>query len=242
MHPIQRQRAQLINRHARIGDLQRGRVEAAAATGLALARFHIGQGALAQRIRLGLRQRLIEVAGHRAPRALIIALNLIFSAQGLDRDYGALFREEDPVAVLLRQVLPRRIQVIAQVHQNVVEVLAGPGTGPCLDGAFLDGEGGIWDHGVLSRLVDHARAVALRAHTLRGIGREGIRVQALRVIPGARVEQAHAIGECGDCADRGTRTAAGGRLLQCDRRRQTLYLANLWVDGRANEAASEGRY
>lgn len=174
MHPIQRQRAQLINRHARIGDLQRGRVEAAAATGLALAGFHIGQGALAQRIRLGLRQRLFEVAGHRAPRALIIALNLILAAQRFDRDYGALFREEDPVAVLLRQVLPRRIQVITQVHQDVVEVLAGPGTGPCLDGAFLDGEGGIRDHGVLGGLMHHARAMALRAHALRGVRRERI--------------------------------------------------------------------
>ena len=176
MHPIQRQRAQLINRHARIGDLQRGRVEAAAATSLALARFHIGQGALAQGIRLGLRKRLIEVAGHRAPRALIVALNLIFSAQGLDRDYGALFREEDPVAVFLRQLLPGRIQVIAQVHQNVVEVLAGPGARPGLDGSFLDGEGGIRDHRVLGRLMHHACAVALRTHSLRGIGREGIGV------------------------------------------------------------------
>ena len=219
MHPIQRQRAQLINRHARIGDLQRGRVEAAAATGLALARFHIGQGALAQGIRLGLRKRLIEVAGHRAPRALIIALNLILATQRLHRDDGALFREEDPVAVFLRQVLPRRIQVIAQIHQDVVEVLAGPGAGPCLDGAFFDREGGIRDHGVLGRLVDHARAVALRAHALWGIRRERIRVQALRVIPGARIEQAHAIRERGDGANRGARTAAGGGLLQRDRRR-----------------------
>ena len=31
-------------------------------------------------------------------------------------------------------------------------------------------------------------------------------------------------------------------MLQRDRRRQTLYLADLRVDGRANEAAGEGGY
>ena len=225
----EREGIEFVDRQPGVGDLERLRRQPAPLTGIALAGFHETQDAGTQRIRLRLRIGLGQVAGHGAPRALVIALDLIRPAARLDGHHRAFLGEEDPLAVLLRQLLPRRVQVIAQLLEDVVEVLARPGPRPGGNGPLLDAQAGVRHHGGLRGLMHHAGALALRAHALRGIRGKGIGVQALRVVTTARVKQAHGIRHGGDRAHGGARAACRRRLLQRHRRRQPLDAADLRV-------------
>ncbi|MNN91524.1 hypothetical protein D3C81_2096520 [compost metagenome] len=49
---------------------------------------------------------------------------------GIHRHGGLLFGIEDPVAVLLGQLAPRAINVVAQRYQDVAQVLPMPGRRP----------------------------------------------------------------------------------------------------------------
>lgn len=144
-------------------------------------------------IGLGFGKRLIQVARDGAPRALVVALNLVGAAERLDGDHGALLGKENPVAILSPQLLPGRVEVIAQIQKDVVEVLARPGSRPGGDGAILDAEGGIGDHRLLRGYVHDAGALAIGAHSLGRVRRKGIRIKALWVVPGARIKKAHRI-------------------------------------------------
>ena len=237
-----RQRVELVDGEIRVRHLESRGVQAAAVALLARAGLHEAQGALAQCVRFGLGECFAEVAGHRAPRAFVVALDLILAAQGLDGDHGTLLGEEDPFAVLFRQVLPRRIEVEAEGGEDVVEVLPRPRAGPGGDGAVLDALGLVRDHGVLRGDVDDALALAGRAHALRGVGREGVGVEALRVVARARVEEADGVRHRGDRSHRGAGPAAASGLLERNRGREAFDLVDLRIDRRADEPTCERRH
>ena len=133
--------------------------------------------------------------------------------------------EQDPVAVLLRQVLPRPVDVVSHANQDVAQVLALPGRWPRGDRTLADGQRGIGDHDRLGHLVHVAQAVTGGACPLRRVGREVFGIQ--HRLPGrigacARVHHPHQTGEGGHAAHRGTRVAGASLLLQRHRGRQAF--------------------
>jgi hypothetical protein len=160
---------------------------------------------------------------------------LLLAAQGasglggrearVDGDHRLLVGEEDPVPVLLRQLVPGPVHVVTERHQDVAQVLPVPGRRPGSDGPLPDGERGIGDHGLLGHLEDPSEAVAARARTLRGVGREGLGLEH-RLTPGiaagAREEHAHQVRQRADAADRGARGGGTALLLQGQGRRQAV--------------------
>ena len=104
-------------------------------------------------------------AGERALVArLLLALErrlrLRRRVAGVDRHGRLLVGEQDPVAILLRQLAPGAVDVVAERHQDVAQVLPVPGGRPGGDGALADGERVVRHHRALGDLVDPAQAVA----------------------------------------------------------------------------------
>ncbi|SIN18114.1 Uncharacterised protein [Mycobacteroides abscessus subsp. abscessus] len=131
-------------------------------------------------------------------------------------DGGTLLGVEDPLAGVSGHVLPGRIDVVAEVHEDVPLVLPVPGSGPGRDGAVPDAQGGVRDHEVLGDVVDPADAVAFRAGALRGVGREVLGVEhglVRGVDPGAGVQHPQDVGQAGHGAHGGAGGAAGAALL-----------------------------
>ncbi len=149
---------------------------------------------------------------------------------GVHRHGGLLLGEENPVAVLLRQLAPRAVHVVAERHEDFALVLPAPGGRPRRDGALADGQGWVGHHGGFGDLVHPAQAVALRASALGGVRRERFRVEERltgRVVARAGVEHPQQVGERGDAADTGTGGRRAALLLQGDGRGQTLDLVDL---------------
>ena len=131
-------------------------------------------------------------------------------------DGGALLGVEDPLPRVGGHVLPGHVDVVAEVHEDVPLVLPVPGAGPGRDGAVPDAQGGVRDHEVLGDVVDPADAVAFRAGTLRGVGREVLGVEhglVRGVDPGAGVQHPQDVGQPGHRADAGAGGTAGAALL-----------------------------
>ena len=136
-----------------------------------------------------------------------------------------LVGKQYPVAHLLRQVAPRRIDVVAQRGQDIAQVLAMPGRRPGGDRALADGEAVVRHHRRFRDGVDAAQAVAFGAGALGGVGRKRFRVQqrlVLRIVAGARIQHAQQIGHRGDAAHRRTRGGRAALLLQGHGRRQAV--------------------
>ena len=144
---------------------------------------------------------------------------------GIDRHRRLLVGEEDPVARLLRQIAPRRVDVDAERDQDVAQVLAVPRRRPGGDRAIADRQRVVGDHRLLGHLVDAAEAVAVRARALRRVGREVLGVEhrlARRIRAGARIQQAHEARQRRHAADRRARAGRAALLLQRDRGRQSF--------------------
>ena len=58
----------------------------------------------------------------------------------VDGNEGGLVGIEDPVPILLRQILPRYVDVVAERDEHVPQLVAVPGGRPRCDGALPDGE------------------------------------------------------------------------------------------------------
>ena len=132
-------------------------------------------------------------AGERAHigRLYLVAdgtLNFHAGVAGVDRNLGLLIGKQDPVARLLGQIAPRRIDVDAERDENVAQVLPAPGPGPRCHCAFADGQGRVGHHRRLSNFVDTAQPVALWACAFRRVWREGLGLKMRlpgRIFPGA---------------------------------------------------------
>ena len=118
--------------------------KALAVADIALGGEHVLRDALfhqrAVRVREG-RQDMALCAGERAHIAgLQLALEGLSgfggSESGVDGNLGLVFGEEDPVAVLLRQITPWLVDVIAERDQDVALVLTSPRGRPCCDGTL----------------------------------------------------------------------------------------------------------
>ena len=62
------------------------------------------------------------------------------------RNGRSLVGEQNPVAVFFWKVLPRRVNVVAQRHKDVAQILPVPSCRPCSNRAFTDGQGVVWHH------------------------------------------------------------------------------------------------
>ena len=80
-----------------------------------------------------------------------------------------LVGEEDPVAITLRQLPPRRVDVVAERYCDVAQVLAMPCGRPGGNGAFANRERRIGHHRSFSSVVDASEPVTRRAGALRRI-------------------------------------------------------------------------
>ena len=179
------------------------------------------------------RERVQHIAARAGERALVA--RLLAAAQrgaGLGRRIARIHRHgwllvgvEDPVAILLRELAPRTVDVDTERDEDVAQVLSVPCGRPRRDRALADGQAVVRHQRSLGHL-DHApEAVAARACALRRVGREVLRVQhrlVARIRARARIEHAHEARERGDAADRGPRARRSALLLQRDRGRQAF--------------------
>src|SRR6188474_1948741 len=93
------------------------------------------------------------------------------------RNRGLFLREQQPVTVLPRQLAPWTVDVVAERGDDVAQVLAVPGGGPCREGALANRQRLVRDHGMLRGIVDAAEAVTRRTRALRRVRRERFRIQ-----------------------------------------------------------------
>ena len=141
---------------------------------------------------------------------------------GIDRHRRLLFGEQDPVARLLRQSAPRHVDVDSHRDEDVAQVLPMPRRRPRSDRALADRQRVVGHHQSLGDLVDAAEAMAVRARSLRGVGREILGIEhrlARRVPSGARIEHAQEARDRRHAADRRARSRRAALLLQRDRGR-----------------------
>ncbi|OPZ52197.1 MAG: hypothetical protein BWY91_02414 [bacterium ADurb.BinA028] len=126
---------------------------------------------------LGVRERGEDVPAGAGEGPLVTRLLLVLARPsclrrcqaGIHGHHGLLVREEDPLALSLRQVAPRSIHVDPHRDEDVAQVLAAPGGRPGGDGPLADGQAVIRDEGLLGDLIDAAQAVAGWAGPLRGV-------------------------------------------------------------------------
>ena len=161
----------------------------------------------------------------------------------MDRDVRRLLGVEDPFTLLLRQILPGHIDVVAEGDEHIAQLMAVPGRRPGGDGPLADRERRVRNHRVLGDLVHPADAVALRTCALHGVGREVLGVEhrlIFGVVAGPGVEHAHQRGERGDAAHRRARAAAATLLLESDGRRHARDGVDVRDTGLVDQATSVG--
>ncbi len=144
---------------------------------------------------------------------------------GIDRHHRLFLGEQDPVALLLGQIAPGNIHVVAEGHQDVALVLPVPCRRPCGDGAFADAQRRIGHHRLFGDFIDVAQAMTVRARPLRRIRREILGVQhglPCRIGTGTRVQHPQQAGQGGDAADAGAHAGGAALLLQGYGRRQAF--------------------
>ncbi len=144
---------------------------------------------------------------------------------GVDRHRRGFFGEQNPVTLLFRQVAPGHIDVVAQGHEDVAQILALPGHRPGGDGTLAYGQARVRDHQRLGDLVHPAQAMALRTRTLWRVRGKVFGVEhrlARRVTAGARIQHADQARQSRHAAHRGTRARRAPLLLQGHRGRQAF--------------------
>ena len=172
------------------------------------------------------------------------ALDLGRVVTRVHRNGGLLVRKQQPVTVLLRQLAPRAIDVVAERGDDVAQVLAVPRGGPCRDRALPNRQRIVGHHRLLGGIVDAAEAVTLRTRALRRVRRERFRVQdvlAVRVVAGARIQHPQQIRERRDAPDRRARRRRSALLLQRDRRREPIDFVDIRHAHLMEQTARVGR-
>ena len=162
----------------------------------------------------------------------------------IDRHRRRLFSEEDPVAILFRQVAPRRIDVIAERNEDIAQVLAMPSGRPGGNRPVANGEVVVRNHRFFGRVIDAPDAVTGRAGAGDRVGGEILRKEhrlMARIFADARIEHPHQAGERRHAADRGSRVGRAALLLQRDRRRQTVNRVDFRNPGLVDQPTGIGR-
>ncbi len=232
-HLVQGQLRQRAYVHPAEGHRQRLGLEPLAAARRARPALHEARHAPSHQGALGAGEGVQHVAPRTGEGAHVAGLLLALERgagfgggeAGVHRRRGRFLGEQNPVAVLLRQVAPGPVDVVAQGDEDVAQVLPVPGRRPGGDGLFADAQRRVRHHQRLGHLVHVAQAVAGRAGALRRVRREVLGVQqrlARRVGAGARVHHPHQAGQGGHAAHRGARVAGAALLLQRHRRRQAV--------------------
>ncbi len=144
---------------------------------------------------------------------------------GIHWHHRLFLGEQDPVALLLRQVAPGNVHVVAQRHQDVALVLAVPRRRPRGDGALADAQRGVGHHRLFGHFIHVAQAMAVRAGALRCVRREVFGVQHrlfgwIRTC--ARIQHTQQAGQRGHAAHAGAHARGAALLLQRHRRRQAF--------------------
>src|ERR1700761_2211583 len=109
---------------------------------------HVVRQALFHQRAVGGREGMKDIAPGAGEGALIARLRLAFEGlshlrrrePGVDGDDGLLIGKQDPLPVLLRQIAPRAVDVVAERRQDVALVLSLPRRWPRGDGALPDRE------------------------------------------------------------------------------------------------------
>ncbi|KWV82673.1 hypothetical protein PFLL34_00251 [Pseudomonas fluorescens] len=182
---------------------------------------------------LGVGEGVQDIAPSAAEGALVTGLQLAFQRlagllrgeAGVHRYGGGFFGEQDPVALLFRQLAPRDVHVITQGHEDVAQVLALPRQRPGRHCTLADGQGRIGHHQRFGHFIHAAQAVALRARALGQVRREVLGIQhglPFRIAAGAGIEHADQARQGGDTAHRRARTGCTPLLLQGHGRRQAF--------------------
>ncbi len=144
---------------------------------------------------------------------------------GIHRHRRCFFGEENPVALLFRQISPRDIDVVTHGHEDVAQVLPLPGRGPGSHRALADGQARVGDHQRFGDVVNPPQPVTLRARALRGVGREVFGIQhrlSRRITAGPRVKHANQARQGRHTAHRRTSARRAPLLLQGHGRRQAF--------------------
>ncbi len=230
---IERHRGEFSDVAARERHGQRGGLQPLAMTRRTRATRQVTRHALLHQRALRRRERLQHIAPRAGERAHVAWLELLPSRDaglrgreaGIDRRGRRLVGEENPVAILLRQVAPRRVDVVAEADQDVAQVLPVPRGRPGGDRALADRQRVVGDHRCLRRVDDAAEPVAGRACAFGRVRREVLGVQhrlMRRVRAGARVQHPQQARDRRQAADRRPRARRAALLLQRDRRRQAV--------------------
>jgi hypothetical protein len=143
---------------------------------------------------------------------------------------GLLVGVEDPVAGLLRQVLPRPVDVDAHRHEDIPLVLPAPRRRPRGDRAVADRLRRVRDHQVFRDVVDAAEAVARRARALGRVRGKRLGVQdglPRRILARAAVQHPQQVRQRGDAPDARPRRRRPPLLLERDGRREAVDLVDL---------------
>ena len=110
-------------------------------------------------------------------------LRLVRRISSVYRHDRLLVGKQNPVAILLRQLSPRPVDVVAERHQDVAQVLPVPGGRPRGDRALADGQRVVGHHRMLGDLIDAAEAMAIRAGARRRVRRKRLRIE-MRLLGG----------------------------------------------------------
>ena len=227
--------------------------EPPAAAGRAVGADQVARDATLHDGAFGGRERLQEVTTGARERAHVAGLVLALQRAprlgrreaGVDRHRRRLIGEEQPVAILPRQVAPRRVDVVAERHRDVAKVLAVPGGRPRGDRALADREPIVRDHRRLGGIIDATEPVAGGAGALRRVRREVLGVphrRTRRIRPGPREQHAQQVGQRGDAADRRTRRRRAALLLQRDGGRQSVDFVDVRDAELVEQAPRVGRH
>ena len=222
---VQRHLHKRADVHPSEGDRQRFGLEPLAVAGRARFALHEPGYALSHQRALGIGEGVQHIPPGAGEGAHVARLHLAFERgagfgrreTGVHRHRWCFLGEQNPVAILFRQVLPRPVNVVAHADQDVAQVLALPGGWPGSNRPLTDAQGGVGHHERLGHLVHMTQAVAGRARPLRRVRRKILGVQHWLVGgigAGARIHHPHQAGQGGHTAHGGTRIAGPPLLLQ----------------------------
>src|ERR1700731_3896194 len=118
---------------------------------------------------MGVGQRVADVAFGAGERAVVVIICLHGMLARIDFDRWLLVGEQNPITLTLRKFSPWLVDVVPQRDEDVAEVLALPGTRPCGNGTFADGQRRVWYQRLFGHPMDSSQPVALGARANRGV-------------------------------------------------------------------------
>ena len=176
-HRTERQLRQGADIHAGERHRQRLALQPAAITDRALRADHVARHALFHHRTLRGRKGVQHIAARTAEGPHVTGLFLApergagfgRGKAGVDRDHRLFLGEQDPIPLLLGQIAPGNVHVVAERDQDVALVLPVPCRRPRGDGALADAQRGIRHHRLFRHFIYVAQPMTVRAGALRRI-------------------------------------------------------------------------